>query len=140
MAVYLIPQEALTPLLQRMAEPAIRQEAMEIKTRAEVFLQMSRPAIKIGSDPNGLTDIGTTRDEYDWLVWMEGQKNSAMAIEMGHQPSGVFSPGDGSRAPRGLYILTRASGAFGGDYGSTYGGRRKKWRRRGVSKKFRQDR
>ena len=140
MAVYVIPQEQLTPILQRMAEPAIHKEAMAIKSRAEVFLQMSRPAIKIGSDPNGLTDIGTTRDNYDWLVWMEGQKGSAMAIEMGHQPSGVFSRGDGSRSPRGLYILTRASGAFGGDYGSSYGGRRKKFRRKGAAKKFREDR
>lgn len=72
------------------------------------------------ADPEHQTEIGSDRSvgkygAVDYIVWMEAYKQGAMALEFGHAPSGVFGPGGKlshivSRAPHGLYILTRAAG------------------------------
>jgi hypothetical protein len=64
---------------------------------------------------SGLTDIGLDSEpaKYgtDYIVWMDGGEDDqgAMAIEMGHSPSGYFK-GTSTSSPRGLFILHRAAG------------------------------
>lgn len=63
--------------------------------------------------PDHLTKVDVSQGDVDSFFSLEAP--NAMAIEFGHQPSGVFGP-DGryghidTKAPDGLYILTRASG------------------------------
>jgi hypothetical protein len=101
---------------------ALRKVASETASKARGNLAMARsstPWDKI-ADPDGLTRIGWGRGTgkygaVDFNVWMEAYKQGAMALEFGHAPSGVFGEGGSlghikTRAPHGLYILTRAAG------------------------------
>lgn len=101
---------------------AVREVADEVEDRAQQNLRQARASTqweKI-ADPEHRTEIGLSRGtnrygSVDYLVWMDGYKTGAMAIEFGHAPSGVFGPGGAyadvpTRAPSGLYILTRAAG------------------------------
>lgn len=95
------------------AEPGLKTAAYEIGARAEMLLDYHQIT--------GTTDIsvekvprGTRENRYsaDYDVVMSNPDRGAMAIEYGHEPSGRFA-GTETRAPRGLYILTRAAGLFG---------------------------
>lgn len=129
MAVYLMPEAALYPIVAEMAAHGgpgenIKDIATEIKNTAERYLAQDRattehtklpvPMVK-HQQASGLTDIGMDSEPgrygTDYLVWMEGGEDNraAMAIEMGHSPSGYFK-GTSTRSPRGLFILHRAAG------------------------------
>ena len=61
--------------------------------------------------PGHLTEVDVTDGSVDSFVNLRAP--NPMAIEYGHQPSGVFGPGGryghlDTKAPDGLYILTRA--------------------------------
>lgn len=66
--------------------------------------------------PAHLTQVGSFIDGSDGVIYL--QAPNAMAIEFGHGPSGVFGPGGEyghleTKAPHGLYILTRAASLAG---------------------------
>lgn len=101
---------------------AVRDLKDEVETNASRNLTSARATTgweKI-ADPEHQTKIGSDRGvgkygAVDYIVWMEAYKQGAMALEFGHAPSGVFGPGGKyadvvTRAPHGLYILTRAAG------------------------------
>lgn len=107
------------------SQNALRRVTREVEGKARANLRQARvssPYEKI-ADPGGLTKIGSSSSTgrygaLDYLVWMEAYKQGAMALEFGHAPSGVFGPGGvyedvPTRAPHGLYILTRAAGLGG---------------------------
>jgi hypothetical protein len=131
MAVELLPEAALYPIIAKMADSGgpgenIKDTAQQIKRTAEQYLAQARattPHTKLPTpmvkrqQASGLTDIGLDSEPgarygaTDYLVWMEGGEDDrgAMAIEMGHNPSGYFA-GTATDSPRGLYILHRAAG------------------------------
>lgn len=99
-------------------QKALRRLTREVEGKARANLSQARSSTqweKI-ADPEHLTSIGSAKyGNVDYVVYMEAYKNGAMALEFGHAPSGVFGPGGSlshvqSRAPHGLYILTRAAG------------------------------
>lgn len=106
-------------------QKALRRLTREVENKARANLSKARASTgwdKI-ADPDGMTSIGAAHSTgkygaLDYVVYMEGYKQGAMAIEFGHAPSGVFGPGGSlshikTRAPHGLYILTRAAGLGG---------------------------
>jgi hypothetical protein len=109
------------PKLMPIADPGVEKYAKEVDHRAEYNLQQARSTTeweKI-ADPGGLTRITFGSEPSpafggtDYIVTLEAEyKHGAMAIEMGHAPSGWFK-NIPSRAPRGLYILSRAIAEFG---------------------------
>ena len=116
---YLLPKEDMYPKIARMANPEINSVGREIEMRAKRNLIQARATTEhhkiIG--PGRLTDIGKDNipivDGYgffDQLIWMEGGEDNraALAIEMGHEPSGYFK-NKPSRSTRGLHILGRAA-------------------------------
>ena len=100
---------------------ALRNLKNEVESRAKTNLVQARSSTEWDkiADPDNLTDVGSDKSvgkygHVDYVVWMEAYKNGAMALEFGHAPSGVFGPGGRlghivTRAPAGLYILTRAA-------------------------------
>jgi hypothetical protein len=92
---------------------AVHDEAKKIHEKAEGNLEGARASTthtKI-KGPTGTTQVTLTQGETDSFVNLEG--DDPMAIEFGHAPSGVFDPltyGKVTKAPHGLYILTRAAG------------------------------
>lgn len=102
-------------------QTALRRLTREVEGKARANLAKARASgwTKI-ADPDGLTKIGSAQGEgkygaVDYVVYMEAYKQGAMAIEFGHAPSGVFGPGGQmshikTKAPHGLYILSRAAG------------------------------
>jgi len=102
---------------------AIEDAAVKIGVRAENNLQSARAAtthVKIdGTGKQTEIDLEKAPDQpLDWLVYMRagGKDPDAIAIEYGHYPSGFFAPeryGKITKAPAGLYILTRAAGLDG---------------------------
>ena len=124
MAVYLLPEAELYPIVAEMADSSLRNIAREIKTTADSYLAQDRATTEHTKLPepmvsrqqaSGLTEIGMDSEaaKYgtDYIIWLEGGEDNrgAMAIEMGHSPSGYFK-GSPTRSPRGLYILHRAAG------------------------------
>ena len=116
---YLLPKAAMYRIVSEMSNPEINSTGREIETRARNNLIQARATTEhhkiIG--PGGLTEIGKDKipivDGYgffDQLIWMEGgaDNRAALAIEMGHSPSGYFA-NIPSRSPRGLHILGRAA-------------------------------
>jgi hypothetical protein len=101
----------------------VEDAAVRIGVRAENNLQSARattPHVKIdGTGKQTEIDLEKAPDRpLDWLVYMKagGKDPDAIAIEYGHFPSGVFAPeryGKVTKAPAGLYILTRAAGLDG---------------------------
>jgi hypothetical protein len=103
----------------------LREEAVDIYHRAERNLAVARattqweklpyPVVK-NPQASMLTDVGVQKERVkfgnDYLVILEGGEDNqaALAIEMGHAPSGYFK-GSATKSPRGLYILMRAAGA-----------------------------
>ena len=116
---YLLPKIDMYPIVSTMANPEINSIGREIEMRAKRNLIQARATTEhhkiIG--PGGLTDIGKDNvpivDGYgffDQLIWMEGgaDNRAALAIEMGHNPSGYFKTIP-SMSPRALHILGRAA-------------------------------
>jgi hypothetical protein len=97
--------------------PVTRSIARQGERRAAMNLRVARattPHMKI-ADPAHLTGTDKGGGKIDsWFSLTAPNPSNAMAIEFGHYPSGVFDPeryGRITKAPAGLYILTRA--AFG---------------------------
>ena len=124
MAVFLLPKEALYPIVAEMADKELKKVARDVKNTAERYLAQDRATTEHTKLPepmvrrqqaSGLTEIGMDSEpaKYgtDYIIWLEGGEDDrgAMAIEMGHSPSGYFK-GRPSRSPRGLFILHRAAG------------------------------
>ena len=86
---------------------AVKHHTEKIQRKAERLLANARASSKTHKyfGPDGLTDIEVEYVDVDAFVFMEAP--NAMAIEFGHQPSGVFK-GTNTDAPEGLYIITRA--------------------------------
>jgi hypothetical protein len=127
--VRLIGEKAMNTVVSHLpgVVGAVREERDEVATRAEGNLAAARASgtEKI-SGPEHVTRITTTDGEVDAFVNMEG--TDPMAIEFGHFPSGFFDPetyGRVTKAPHGLYILTRAAG-LGGATGISSGKKRGK--------------
>lgn len=131
MAVYLDPTEVMYTKIGNMPEGVMRNTARDIERAAKSNLAQVRattehtklpePMVK-RQQASGLTDIGidiipqgSGKNKYgnDYIVWMTGGEDNlaAMAIEMGHNPSGYFA-GKITKPPRqrGQHILTRAAG------------------------------
>jgi hypothetical protein len=101
---------------------AVRAETEKVFARAEANLARERASTRWRKifGPNGLTevlkDFEDVKASTDGLVILEAEyPANPMAIEYGHQPSGVFGPGGSlehvdSKAPEGTYILNRAAG------------------------------
>lgn len=129
MAVYLDPKPILYDKIGDMPEGVMRKTARDIERQAKLNLAQVRATTEHTKLPepmvrhqqaSGLTEIGTDiipkgsgKNKYgnDYIVWMTGGEDdrAAMAIEMGHDPSGYFA-GKPSKSPRGQHILTRAAG------------------------------
>ncbi len=124
MAVYLLPEPLLYPIVAEMADGELKDIARSIERNAETNLRQAQattehtklaPPMVRRQQASGLTDIGMdvmpAKYGNDYIVWMEGGEDNraAMAIEMGHSPSGYFK-GTSTRSPRGLFILSRAAG------------------------------
>ena len=106
-------------------QKSLRRLTREVEGKAKSNLAAARGSTewhKI-ADPGHLTKVGSEHStgEYgsiDYIVYLEAYKQGALALEFGHAPSGVFGPGGSlshikTRAPHGLYILTRAAGTGG---------------------------
>lgn len=116
MAVHLIGQKAMNTVVSHHSEThaAIHKETGELETRAKANLDGARSSTRWHKifGPGHLTDVTKSFGDVDGFVNLEAP--NPMAIEFGHAPSGVFGP-DGSlghihtKAPDGLYILTRAA-------------------------------
>lgn len=119
---YLMPRKALNSVVAHLEEvhDGLHKEAAEIESKAKANLDAARASTahtKIDKSRAHETSIGMGEAEgkygsIDFEVFMDGE--DPMAIEFGHAPSGYFSPeryGKVTKAPHGLYILTRAAGA-----------------------------
>ncbi|AFQ97331.1 tail completion or Neck1 protein [Mycobacterium phage Rebeuca] len=115
---HLLPRQVLNGIVARLPEvrQAIRRETREVENRAEQNLARARASTThekiIG--PGHLTSIGSYMEEIDGIAHMDAP--NPIAIEFGHGPSGYFDPdkyGKVTKAPHGLYILTRAAGLAG---------------------------
>jgi hypothetical protein len=89
-----------------LARPGIADETRAVEERAQANLEAARatpaqPVIHELGRMRVYSEMGVT----DGRVYLEG--DGAMAAEFGHAPSGVFA-GTSTKAPAGLYILTRA--------------------------------
>lgn len=117
MATIYYSRKGLNLLIAHMdgVRDAVHDKAKEGGDRARANLGEARASThwhKIHG-PDHLTKVDVSRGEVDSFFSLEAP--NAMAIEFGHQPSGVFGPGGAlghldTQAPHGLYILTRASG------------------------------
>lgn len=93
---------------------AVRKEVNAGERRAKANLAEARSSThweKIYG-PSHLTSVDSGMGAVDG--WFSLVAPNAMAIEFGHAPSGVFGPGGSlehvdSKAPHGLYILTKAA-------------------------------
>lgn len=125
MSYKLLPEKLLYPIVAELADGTLKDIAHEIESNAERHLAQDRATTEWGKLPvpmvkrqqaSGLTEIGMHSEpaKYgnDYIVWLEGGEDNraAMAIEMGHSPSGYFAGKDWTDSPRGLHILGRAAG------------------------------
>lgn len=93
---------------------AVRDENDEIYDRARANLAAARASTQWSKivGPDHLTRVTKSHGDVDAFTNLEAP--NAMAIEFGHQPSGVFGPGGryghlDTKAPEGLYIITKAA-------------------------------
>lgn len=93
----------------------MREEASAVADAAKAGLEEARASTRwfkiIG--PGHLTFVDTSHGDVDAFANLHAP--NPMAIEFGHEPSGVFGPGGRyagtkTKAPEGLYILHRAAG------------------------------
>lgn len=123
--VYLIGQKALNGIVAHLegVEDAVHDQAKTVGRRAKANLAEARGStrwhkIHPETSPPHVTDVAVEQGidpahTEDSFVILEGL--DPMATEFGHAPSGVFGPGGElghlqTKAPHGLYILTRAAG------------------------------
>lgn len=117
MAVHLISSKAMNTVVSHLdgVRGRVHEEAKGIEEAAKAALEEARASTKwhkiVG--PGHLTYVDSSQGEVDSFANLNAP--NPMAIEFGHEPSGVFGPGGkyGStktKAPEGLYILHKASG------------------------------
>lgn len=122
--VWLMKKAQLYPIIHEMSDGTAKKEAVDIYHKAERNLAVARavtqweklpyPMVK-NPQASQLTDVGLKKEHVrfgnHYLIVMEGGEDNeaAMAIEMGHAPSGYYE-GSATKAPHGLGILTRAAG------------------------------
>lgn len=113
----LIGQKAMNLVVSHNDEVtrAVHQQTRETGARAKANLAAARGSTRWHKifGPEGLTEVTETYGDVDGFVNLDAP--NPMAIEYGHQPSGVFGPNGllghiKTKAPDGLYILARASG------------------------------
>ena len=111
MAVQLIGQKAMNRVVAHLGEvkDEVHDHAKQKGQSTEAELSAARASTRWHKihGPDHLTKVSVTRGEVDSFVNLEAP--NAMAIEYGHQPSGVFS-GTNTKSPDGLYILNRGTG------------------------------
>ncbi|AXH50391.1 hypothetical protein SEA_OLLIE_22 [Mycobacterium phage Ollie] len=116
----LIGQKAMNHVISHLdgVRDAVYAEAKERGRKAEANLAQARASTRWHKifGPDHLTRVTVTRGDVDSFINLEAP--NAMAIEFGHQPSGVFGPGGmfghlDTKAPEGLYIITSAAGLRG---------------------------
>ncbi|AGK87951.1 tail completion or Neck1 protein [Mycobacterium phage Severus] len=124
----LIPRKSLNSIVAHLPEvkQAIRRETKECENRADQNLARARASTTHSKiiGPGHLTSIGSYQEEVDGIVHMDAP--NPIAIEYGHGPSGYFDPdkyGKVTKAPHGLYILTRAAGIAGAHVTTSMGRR-----------------
>lgn len=114
---YVIGKKRLNLIVSHLDEvrDAVHDVAKAKGRRADLLLGNARATTQwfkiVG--PGHLTEITVERGEVDSFFSLVAP--DPMAIEFGHAPSGVFGPGGiyehiKTKAPDGLYILTRAAG------------------------------
>jgi hypothetical protein len=113
----LIGQKPMNIVVSHLDEvrDAVHDEARVVEGRARGYLEEARGSTRWHKiyGPDHLTRVTLTQGDTDSFVNLEAP--NPMAIEFGHEPSGVFGPGGElghikTRAPHGLYILTHATG------------------------------
>lgn len=114
--VQLIGKKAMNLVVSHNHEvvKAVRDENDEVYRRAKANLAQARSSShweKIHG-PDHLTKVTKSEGDVDGFTNLEAP--NPMAIEFGHAPSGVFGPGGSlghleTKAPHGLYIITRAA-------------------------------
>lgn len=118
--VKLIGQKAMNSVVSRHVEVrrAVRKEGRSVENKAKGNLARARATTRWEKihGPSHLTWVSGEASGSDYLIHLNAP--NAMAIEFGHQPSGVFGPGGSlghvqTKAPDGLYILIRAAGLAG---------------------------
>jgi hypothetical protein len=116
----LIGPKAMNLVVSHLPEvkDAVSDKAKEVGRRAQANLAEARSSTRWHKiyGPDHLTHVSVTHGEVDSFANLDAP--NAMAIEFGHQPSGVFGPGGSlghldTKAPDGLYILSRAAGLTG---------------------------
>lgn len=114
--VNLIGQKAMNIVVSHHEDTnaAIHKETGELEIRAKANLSEARSSTRWHKihGPDHLTQVTKSFGDVDGFVNLEAP--NPMAIEFGHSPSGVFGPGGSlghikTKAPDGLYILTRAA-------------------------------
>lgn len=114
--VRLIGQKAMNFVVSHDSETnhAVQAQAKKTEGLARANLAEARGSThwhKIHG-PDHLTQVTLSHGDVDSFVNLEAP--NPMAIEFGHEPSGVFGEGGSlghleTKAPEGLYILTRAA-------------------------------
>lgn len=112
--VRLIGQKAMNTVISHLDEvrDEVKSEGRKIERKAEMNLQRARASTRWTKilGPSTLTTVTGEMQATDYLVHLNAP--NAMAIEFGHQPSGLFA-GTDTKAPAGLYIIVRAAGLAG---------------------------
>lgn len=113
----LISNKAMNLVVSHLSEVkhAVRNEADSVADAARANLAEVRGTTRWYKiyGPDHLTTVDSSHGEVDAFANLNAP--NPMAIEFGHQPSGVFGP-DGqyghikTKAPEGLYILHKAAG------------------------------
>lgn len=118
--VRLIGQKAMNHVVSHLGEvhAAVDAENDKVHSRAEANLAAARASTRWHKilGPEHLTRVTKSEGDVDAFTNLEAP--NPMAIEFGHAPSGVFGPGGRyahvkTKAPEGLYILSRAAGLTG---------------------------
>ena len=91
---------------------AVRRVNRDVSGRARSFLAAANTTRRITPKDYFPAEIETAEHDVDCFTMLHAP--NAMALEFGHDPSGVFGPGGrfehvNSKPPEPTYILTRAS-------------------------------
>ena len=114
--VYLIGNRAMNHVVSHLPEvvQAVSDENDKVYDRAKANLAAARASTQWHKiyGPDHLTRVTKSHGDIDSFTNLEAP--NPMAIEFGHQPSGVFGPGGKyghiqTKAPEGLYIITKAA-------------------------------
>jgi hypothetical protein len=115
MAVNLIGPVAMNTVISHHAvtQASIHEHTDEIEARAKGELARANSTTRITPEGYFPAFIDSSYGDVDGFVNLNAP--DAVALEFGHQPSGVFGPGGRyghikSKAPEGRYILSLAAG------------------------------